>query len=827
MESAPGAGTVIASMAGTMMNGVLQDLRYAVRTLLRARGFTAVALAVLALGIGLNTAIFSVVNAVVLRPLPYAEPERLVELRLPTPGEAAPGAVSVVDFQDWREQSRSFADMALVNTLSRGLTLSGESEPEQLATAYVHPALFSTLAVPPALGRPLRIEDNDPGRNRVAVVSHALWRRRFGGDPAVVGRAVTLDGAPFTLVGVMGPAFRFPDAGTEVWAPESLIDAARAPRRRDTRYQRVIARLGPGVTLAQARAEMDTIAGRMAAQHPDTNAGRTRVTIVPLQESIAGESVRRPLLVLLGAVVLVLLISCANVGHLLFARTDARQREIAIRLALGAGRGRLLRQLLTESLVLALAGGALGAWVGAWSLEALLALSRRFLPLQNDVTVDGRVLAFALLASVVSALVFGVGPALRVSAADPQRALRDGGRGGSAGVERRRLRAVLVVAEVAVALVLVVGAALTLRSFQRLLHVDPGFRPQGLLTVTMNASSMRYPDRPKYMAFYRAVLDRVSQVPGVQSAASTRNLPLQGTPETWPVSVDGQPPAVPGSAPVVPVHQVSPRYFDTIGIPLLQGRAFADTDHETAPSVVVVSRAMAERFWPGRDAVGQAVRFAPDAAATATVVGVVGDVRQARLAAAGEPSLYVPQAQQGRRGFTLVLRVAGDPRLLEAAVRREILAVDPQHPIIRSAAMEDVMADALAQPRLMAVLLGTFGALALLLAALGTYAVIAYAVSLRTPEFGIRMALGATPRQVFRIVLREGAGLALVGVALGTATALAVTRLLASQLYGVSVTDAATYAAVAVLLLATTMLACYLPARRATRVDPLIALRYE
>jgi len=806
------------------MTGLVQDLGYAARTLGRRPAFTAMVIAVLALGIGANAAIFSVVDAVLLRTLPFPEPERLVEVHLATPDGDPRGPVSAVDFEDWRETNHVFESIAIVNTVSRGLTLTGGTEPEQLQTAYVHPAFFGTLGVPPALGRPLRLDENEPGRNRVAVLSHRLWMRGFGGDASILGRAVTLDGQPFTVTGVMPASFRFPDPAVDVWAPESLIDAARAPRRRDNRFQRVIARLDRGVALETARAEMGTIAARLVAQYPDTNAGRSSVTLVPLRDSVVGESVRSSLLILFGAVVLVLLIACANVGNLLLERALARRHEIAVRMALGAGQVRVVRQMLAESVLLAGAGGALGLAVGAWSIEPLLNLARRFLPGQNDIVVDGRVLGFTLLASLLSALVFGAVPAIGLSRTAPMLILREDSRSATAGPGGRRLRGFLVVAETALAFVLVVGAALMVTSFARLRAVDPGFDPNGVLTVSLNASSSRYPERPHYLAFYREVLSRVGEIPGVESAASTRNLPLVGAAEEWPVSAGDAAPLPAGSEPVVPAHQVSPEYLHAMRIPLLQGRDFTAEDIDTAPAVVIVSRSFARRFWPAGNAVGRTLRFGEE---TATVVGVCGDVRQTRLDAAGESAVYVPQAQNPRRGFTLVLRARGDPLALAPAVRSALRAIDPENPILRIATMEEVLGDSVSQPRLMSSLLAIFGGLALGLAMLGVYGVVSYGVSLRTREFGVRMALGARPRNVLAIVLRQGAVLALAGVAIGMAAALGLTRLLSAHLYEVGASDATTFVSVAGLLFGTSLLACYLPARRATSVNPLAALRDE
>jgi predicted permease len=806
------------------MSGFVQDLRYAARTLARRPGFTAVVIVVLALGIGANAAVFSVVDAVLLRPLPFPEPERLVEVHLATTEGDPRGPVSEVDFEDWRESGHVFQDIALVNTISRGLTLTGGAEPEQLPTAYVHPAFFGTLGVPPALGRAFRLDENESGRNRVAVLSHRLWLRDFGGDASIAGRTVTLDGQSFTVAGVMPASFRFPDATIDVWAPESLIDAARAPRRRDNRFQRVIARLDRGVTLESAHAEMGTIAARLAAEYPNTNAGRVRVTLVPLRDALVGESVRSAILILLGAVVFVLLIACANVGNLLFERAVARRHEIAVRLALGAGRARIVRQMLAESAVLAGAGGALGLLAGAWSIEVLLGLARHVLPAQNDVVVDGRVLGFTFLVSLPAALVFGAVPAIGLLRTAPQLMLREDSRNATAGPGSRRLRAVLVVAETALALVLVVSAILMVKSFARLRRVDPGFDAGGVLAVSMNASTTRYPGRPQFLAYYRAILDRVRQIPGVEAAGSTRNLPLLGAAEQWAVTVDDHPAVPVGTEPVVPVHQISPGYFSAMRIPLLQGRDFMADDRESTPGVAIVSQSFARRFWPAQGAVGRILRSGDQ---QFSVVGVCGDVRQTRLDAEGERAIYLPQEQSPRRGFTLILRARGDPLALAPAVRAEIRAIDPEHPILRVAAMKEVLGESVSQPRLLSALLAVFGGLALCLAMVGVYGVISYDVALRTREFGVRMALGARPRNVLAIVLREGAGLALAGVAIGTVAALALTQLLSAHLYRVGASDATTFVAVALLMLGTGLVAAYLPALRATRVDPLAALRHE
>jgi len=806
------------------MTTILDELRLAVRRLLRSPVFTAVTVAALALGVGMNTAIFSVVNAALLRPLPYPRADRLVEIALPTATGEARGPVSFVDFQDWRQQSRSFSNIAVFSTLA-GLNLRGEGdrEPEQLKTAWVHPDFFAALGVVPEIGRPLVAADNEPGRNQAVVISHGLWQRRFDGDPAIAGRVVTLDEQAFTVAGVMPASFRFPDAAIDAWAPESLIEASAAPRVRGNRFQRVIARLGDGVTAERAQVEMNVIAARLAREFPETNTGRDRVTLLPLHESLVGARLRSAVLVLLAAVGLVLLIACANVAHLLIARIASRRRETAIRLALGASPSAVVRLHVAESLLVSLAGGLLGLLLAAWTLDLVRRGVVPYLPPQLDVLLDRRVLGFALLASIASALLSGVLPALRgagrgaVAAQD----LKEGTRGTGAGGDRRRLREALVVSELALAVVLVVAAGLVLQSFRRLSGVDPGFDPDGVLTVAMNASGARYPERARFVDFQRRVVERVQRLPGVVAAGSTRNLPLLGTGESWPVVPEGSAPVAPGNEPEVAVHPVSAGFFAALRIPLVEGRGFADS--EAAP-VAIASRALARRFWPEGSAVGRALLVGDQ---RIPIVGVVGDVRQGTLESDGEAALYLPGTLSPRRGFTLVIRTAGAPAALESLVRAAIREVDPQQPILRVATMREVLGNALSQPRLMSVLLGAFGTLALLLAVLGVYGVIALMVSMRTWEFGVRMALGATAGAVRRMVLRRAMLLGACGVGCGTLVSLGATRLLRSQLYDVSATDPLVFVLAVVVLLFACLLAGDGPARRATRIDPLVALRSD
>ncbi|HEV8201027.1 MAG TPA: ABC transporter permease [Candidatus Polarisedimenticolia bacterium] len=804
---------------------ILDDFRLAVRRLLRSPVFTFVTVAALALGVGMNTAIFSVVNAALLRPLPYPRADRLVEVALPSASGEARGPVSFVDFQDWRQQQgRLFSSMAVFSTLA-GLNLRGEGdrEPEQLKTAFVDPAFFATLGVVPEIGRPLVAPDNEPGRNQAVVISHGLWQRRFDGDPAIAGRTVTLDEQAFTVAGVMPASFRFPDAAIDAWAPESLIEASAAPRVRGNRFQRVIARLDEGVSVEQARTGMDLIAARLAREFPETNTGRDRVTLLPLHESLVGGRLRSAVLVLLAAVGLVLLIACANVAHLLIARIASRRRETAIRLALGASPSAVVRLQVAESLVVSLAGGLLGLLLAAWTLDLVRSGVVAYLPPQLDVVLDRRVLGFAFLASIAAALLSGVLPALRsagrggVAAQD----LKEGTRGTGAGGDRRRLREALVVSELALAVVLVVAAGLAIESFRRLSGVDPGFEPDGVLTVAMNASGARYPERAQFVDFQRRVVERVQRLPGVVAAGATRNLPLLGTGESWPIVPEGSAPVAPGDEPQVWVHPVSAGFFAALRIPLVEGRTFSES--ETAP-VAVASQALARRFWPDGHALGRALLVGDK---RIPIVGVVGDVRQGTIESEGEAALYLPSGLSPRRGFTLVIRTAGTPGAMESLVRAAVREVDPQQPILRVATMRDVLGSALSQPRLMSGLLGAFGVLALLLAVLGVYGVIALMVSLRTYEFGVRMALGASAGAVRRMVLQRAVFLGALGVGCGTLVALGATRLLRSQLYDVSATDPAAFLFAAAVLLVASLLAGDGPARRATRIDPLVALRSD
>ncbi len=802
------------------MDALRQDLRYALRQLRRRPAYAAIAVATLALGIGANAAVFSVVDAVVLRGLPYPEPDRLVRLWSAFPErDATHGAVSPADLADWREQASSIEEMAGWPSVPiSGLVLVGDEAPQELSTTYVTEGFFATLGIGARLGRTLTPEDHAEGRNRVAVLSHGAWRRHFGGDPGLVGSTVTLSGDPFTVAGVMPEGFEFPDAATEVWAPLSLIPESGVPRLRVVRWLSVVGRLAPDVKLATAGTEMSTIAARLAQGYPDSNEDLTAVTLSPLRDEVIGP-VRPAMLAALGAVALVLLIACANVASLALARFEERSREIGLRAALGAGRRRIARQLLAESLVLAAAGGAAGVLLGAWGARALVALAPADLPRLASAGVDPRLLGFAAAVTLLTALLFGLAPSLRASRPDLRGVLLEGGRG-AAGAGRSRLRDGLVVGQVALVAVLAVGAGLLVRSYDRLSSVDPGFRTEGVLTFLVNARG----DDHRQVLWES--LERIRELPGVQDAALVRPLPLrhdafQG--EGISFRVVGRPPAPDDEAPEAVMRFVSPGYFRTLGIPLLAGRDFTDRDDAEAPFVVILSREAAERYWPGESAVGARIAAGDT---EGEVIGVVDDVAQEDLAEEPEPAFYVAHRQISRRGMTFVVR-AQEPAALVGPIQRTIRQVASEQPIDELASMASIVASSTARPRFSSALMGAFAALALVLAAVGIYGTLSYAVSRREREIGVRMALGARPTDVLGLVARRGLGLAAAGVGLGLAVAALATRLLRDLLFGVAPLDPWSFAGAGVLLLAVAAAASLLPALRAGRLDPLTALREE
>ncbi|HEX8140432.1 MAG TPA: ABC transporter permease [Pyrinomonadaceae bacterium] len=799
------------------MRTLWQDLRYGARLLLKHPTFTIVAVLTLALGIGANSSIFTVVNAVLLRPLPFTEPERLVSL-WETTAKFDRGSVSVPNLKDWREQNDVFTGIGAFQY--GNFSLQEGDHPERVSGVTASANFFDLLGVRPQLGRTFLEGEDRPGQSRVVVLSDRLWRRNFGADPKVVGQTVALGGESFTVIGVMSPAFQYPSRLTDLWVP--LVFTEEEQKSRGTHSYLVIARLKPGVEFSQAQEQMSLIARRLEEQYPEDQAKRG-IRLFALQEDMV-QFIRPALMVLLGAVGFVLLISCTNVANLLLARAAARQREIAVRMALGAGRWRLMRQFLTESLLLAVLGGALGLLLARWGVDGLLALAGNSLPRAGEVTLDWRVAGFTLLLSLLTGVGFGMAPALQVSKTDVQEALKEGGNAGSSQ-RRNRLRSLLVIAEVASALVLLVGAGLLIKSFMRLQEVETGMRPENVLTLAISLPEAKYPKPQMATSFYTRVLDRVKALPGVEAAAVINILPLLRTGYNGDVEIEGQSYGA-GQLPFAEYRVVSQDYFRTLGIPLLRGRFFDERDREGARGVVIVNQTFVNKYLTGQDALGKRIKPGRE---WVEIVGVVGDVKQSGLTRPVMQELFMPyeQAASYTQSMTLVVRGAQDPEGLIPEIRREVLAVDPNLPVYNVQTMETVITKSVSERRMNMLLLTIFAGVAMLLSMVGIYSVMSYTVTQSTREIGIRMALGAQPRDVLRLVVGQGLVLALVGVLLGILGAFGLTRLMASLLYGVKATDPWTFAGVSALLLMVALLACYVPARRATKVDPMVALRYE
>jgi putative ABC transport system permease protein len=801
------------------MGSILADVRYSLRVLAKAPFFSAAVVAVLALGIGANTATFSILNAVLLRPLPFPEPERLVRLYHTPPQAAFPGvtrfALSSANFYDWQRDARSFEAMAQYR--GRPLTLTGGDEPRAVVAAAVDTAFFDIVGTRPALGRTFRPDENRPDA-RVVIVSHAFWQNRMGGAADAVGRTLQLGGEPYEVVGVMPEAFSlgswFPTS-RELWVPIGLTDEERAFR--DNHNQQAVARIKPGVTLEEATSELQVIATRLEREYPQENAG-WGATAVPLRETMV-EDVRATLVVLLAAVGLVLLIACANVGNLLFTRALGRRKEMAIRAALGAGRGRVLQQLLTEALVLAVAGGAAGVLLAKALLRAGAAMLADQVPRADEIAMDGRVLLFALGASVLTGILAGLVPALRAGRATLTDALKEGGRNeGAVGVRTRRL---LVAGEVALSVVLLMGAAVMLRSLVAMRAVDAGFDPEGVLTMRVNLPDRRYDTPAKRAAFFEATQERMRALPGVTAAGAIDNLPLEGG-SVQPLVVAGRPELPSRDQPTVQVRVVTPGYLDAMGIPVLRGRDVAREDLD----VMLVSRATAKLMWGDQDPVGQSVTL-PLISRTRSwqVAGIVGDVKQGDVSEAPLPSVYLYTRENARNRMTLVLRTSVPPATLSGAAVGVVRALDPEQPVEAVRTMDEVRDEQLASQRFSALLLGGFAALALVLATVGIYSVLSYIVRGRAREIGIRSALGASTADVLRLVVREGMAPALAGIAAGALAALLSSVALQRLVFGVSASDPATLAAVGGTLAAVALVACLVPAWRATRIDPAVALR--
>jgi len=813
-----------------MIETTLQDIRYGARKLARSPGFTVVAVATLALGIGANTLIFSVVNAAILHPLAFREANRLVTqwATSPTIGYSGPGSFTDRDYMEWRDQNRVFSGIAAFRGQPSNLT--GAGEPLRLMGETISSSLLHVLEVNPALGRAFAPEEEIAGHNRVALLSDRLWRNRFSADTSVLGKSIRLDGEFYTVIGVMPAGFDFPNQA-DVWTPLTLSSAAH------NATLQIAARLKPGVSLERARSDVALIGERRPAKPGDWE---WHTTLIPLSQAVASD-VRTPLLVLFAAVGLVLLIACANVANLFLARATTRQGEMAVRKALGASRTRVIRQMLTESMMMAVFGGGLGLLLTA-SGESFLAKAASLLPrsLGSPSTaahiasagIDFWVLGFTLAISVLTAVVFGLTPAVLASRGELNSSLKEEGRSSSTGRARGYMRDGIVVAEVALAAILLMGAGLLIRSFLHLMNVDPGFSPQNVLTLNISLPDSRYESARSMIAFEQQALDRLSALPGVKSAGGVFGLPLGNGAIGGDFTVEGEPAPAPGAQPYIAAKKViGGDFFKAIGIPLLKGRYFGEHDSETAPHVVIVSQSLARHYWQQGDAIGKRLKPGFENDSWCTVVGVVGDTKQYSLNETPSPSMYLPYAQAPAtflmQDTTLVLRTAADPLSLAAAARRAVQAVDPDLPVFDIATMDQLVYRSASTPRFNSTLLGVFAALALVLAAVGIYGVMSYAVAQRTHEIGVRVALGAGASDILRQIVRQGMLPAAMGIAIGTAGAWAVTRFLSSLLFGVTPTDPLTFALVPLLLAAVAVLACLLPGLRATRVDPVVALRYE
>jgi putative ABC transport system permease protein len=811
------------------METLFKDIRYGFRSLLKHPGFTALVVVTLALGIGASTAIFSVVNAVLLRPLPYPNSDRMVVIQ-PVDQFGKRVQVTPANFLDFRAQNNSFEHLAAILTRPANLAVGDQAERIDLAMTSAN--FFSVFGSAPTIGRYFLPEEEQVGHQPVVVISHSLWQRRFAGDPSLVGKPISIDGLPYTVVGIAPDGFRYPDK-TEVWLPPWRLAPTLNERMDPTQVRgfgmlSTIALLKPGVTLDQAVADMETIFTRLREQYPEAN-NRRFYRVVSAHTDAVGDT-RVMLLLLFGAVGFVLLIACANVANLLLAGAAARAKEMAIRTALGASRWRVVQQLLTESTILALVGGALGLLLALWGVVVMSKLLPENFPRAGEINLDLRVLAFTFAASVLTGILFGFAPALQISRNDVQESLKESGRGTSTSKRHNRLRSLLIVSEVALSVVLLVGAGLLFRSFIRLQAVNAGFTPQHVLTARLTPAGPNYSTDAAYIAFYSSALEKIRALPGVEEVGLINTIPLAKGP-TAGIRVEGAPLLTRDKWPSTNYRSVSPNYFRAMSIPVVHGRVFDERDKENAPLVMIVNQALARRDFGNENPVGKRISLGNNDAQGQPVwwqiVGVVGDVRSIELREEAQPEFYLSALQDTFTGMSVVVRTTVEPESLAADVRRVVAEVDKAAPVSDVKTMDHIVGQAVTQPRFNLFLLGLFSAIALVLSAAGIYGVTAYSVTQRTHEFGIRMALGAQVGDVLRMILGQGLLLIAIGTALGLLAAFALSRLLKSLVFGVSVTDPLTFGAITIVLALVALLACYIPARRATKVDPLVALRYE